>query len=171
AGLSKIGEATNEPYVLNWSNAPVGRYALTAWATDSLARTGTSAPVHIIIATPATLVATGSVWKFNATGANLGESWRSNSFSDAAWPAGPAMLGFGDANGILPATVVASNRQVTTYFRQRFVVADASLALGLNLRVLRDDAAVVFLNGAEVWRDTNFAAGPIVSTNLALVGL
>ena len=74
AGPSKIGETTYEPYTLNWSNAPVGRFALTARATDSLARTGTSAPVHIIISTPATLIATGSVWKFNATGANLGET-------------------------------------------------------------------------------------------------
>ena len=36
------------------------------------------------------------------------DAWRSNTFNDTAWSSGPSMLGFGDANGLLPATVIAS---------------------------------------------------------------
>ena len=38
--------------------------------------------------------------------------------------------------------------------------ADASIYSGLNLRLLRDDGAVVYLNGTEIWR-TNMPAGPV----------
>jgi hypothetical protein len=80
-------------------------------------------------------------------------------------------LGFGDANGLLPATVIASNRQVTTYFRHAFFIPDPKAVQSLMARVQRDDAFVIYLNGAELWRDTNIAATAITSTNLALTSL
>ena len=40
----------------------------------------------------------------------------------------------------------------TTYFRHTFSVADPSLYLALELGVIRDDGAVVYLNGTEVYR-------------------
>ncbi len=81
------------------------------------------------------------------------------------------MLGFGDANGLLPATLVVSNRQWTTYFRRAFVVPDVTKAESLTARLLRDDAAVLYLNGIEVWRDTNMPSSAIVNSTPALTGL
>jgi hypothetical protein len=46
--------------------------------------------------TQTTLISTGSVWKYLDTGDNLNATWRALNFPDAAWPSGPAKLGFGD---------------------------------------------------------------------------
>ena len=112
---------------------------------------------------PVTLVATGAVWKYFDRTSDLGTAWRSNSFNDVMWSSGPAMLGFGDANGLLPATVVASNRQWTTYFRRTFYVPHGNLVQSLDGHILRDDGAVVYVNGTEIWRDTNMPSGVITN--------
>ncbi|HXG47079.1 MAG TPA: autotransporter-associated beta strand repeat-containing protein [Methylomirabilota bacterium] len=121
---------------------------------------------------PVPVVAAGRVWKFHAGGVNLGTAWRQPAYNDSAWNSGPAMLGFGDANGLAPATLVASNGQWTTYFRHRFHVPNVSQVRTLAGRILRDDAAVVYLNGLEVWRDPNLpSSGPINYNTPALAAL
>ena len=107
-----------------------------------------------------TCIAGDAAWRYFDRATDLGTAWRSNTFSDAAWSSGPAPLGFGDLNGLLPATTIASNRQWTAYFRRVFYVPDVSVFTALNARMLRDDGAVVYLNGAEVWRD-NMPAGTV----------
>lgn len=67
---------------------------------------------------------------------------------------GPAQLGYGDGD---EATVVYygpddENKFVTTYFRHWFYVGDPGSYPALNLRLLRDDGAVVYLNGTEIFR-------------------
>ena len=52
------------------------------------------------------------------------------------------------------------NKYITTYFRKTFDVADASKVKSLALRLLRDDGAVLYLNGQEVVRD-NMDAGTV----------
>src|SRR5947207_7509925 len=81
------------------------------------------------------------------------------------------MLGFGDANGILPTTLIGSNRQWTTYFRRSFFMPEPNLILNLTMRIMRDDGAVVYLNGSEVWRDPNLPSGLITNQTAALTGL
>ena len=44
--------------------------------------------------TTITLVEYTNVWKYSATGTDLGTGWRSNSFDDSAWPSGRGILGF-----------------------------------------------------------------------------
>jgi hypothetical protein len=172
AGNAKIGERTSNDSQLfftsglTWSNAVEGRYTLRAIATDSAGRKATSAPVTISLQTQ--FVAPGSQWKFLDDGSNQGTAWRAASFNDASWPSGAAQLGFGDGD---EATIVRSNRLdgtliLTTYFRRRFVVTNAPAFTNFLLRVLRDDGAVVYLNGAEVFRN-NMPAGTISFTTLA----
>jgi hypothetical protein len=171
-GDAKIGERTNNDSQLlftsglTWSNAVEGRYTLRAIATDSAGRKATSAPVTISLQSQ--LVAAGSEWKYLDDGSNQGTAWRTTSFNDTAWASGAAQLGFGDGD---EATVVRSNRLdgtlvVTTYFRRRFVVTNAPTFTNFLLRVLRDDGAVVYLNGAEVFRN-NMPPGTISYTTLA----
>jgi len=109
-----------------------------------------------------TLVPTGSVWKYLDNGSDQGTAWRATSFNDSTWASGAAQLGYGDGD---EATTVgfgpdANNKFITTYFRRAFNVANASLFNGLTLRLMRDDGAVVYLNGVEVWR-TNMPAGSV----------
>ncbi len=114
------------------------------------------------IVAPVTLVQPGAVWKYLDTGVDPGAAWRSNDFDDAAWKSGPAELGYGDGN---ESTVVSygqdiTNKYVTTYFRRAFYVPDAARVQSLGARLLRDDGAVVYLNGAEIWRD-NLPTGAV----------
>ena len=117
------------------------------------------------------LVSDGSVWKYLDDGSDQGTpadgpSWFGHpNYDDSLWLQGPAELGYGDAsNGRPEATVINSgpdrNYFITTYFRRAFNVNDASQYLGLHLRLLRDDGAVVYLNGAEVAR-SNMPGGAI----------
>lgn len=109
-----------------------------------------------------TLVPTGAVWRYLDNGSDQGTAWRAPSFNDSTWPSGPAQLGYGDGD---EATTVSfgpdsTNKFITTYFRRAFSVTNAAAFTSLTLRVLRDDGAVVHLNGVEVWR-TNMPTGTI----------
>lgn len=115
-----------------------------------------------------TLVPAGSVWKYLDNGSNQGTAWIDSFFDDSGWASGPAQLGYGDGD---EATVVSyggnsSNKYITTYFRAGFTVADPSLYESLSLRVLRDDAAVVYLNGLEVHR-ANITSGTVTYSTAA----
>lgn len=119
-----------------------------------------------------TLVPTGAVWKYLDNGSDQGTAWRATAFNDSTWPAGAAQLGYGDGD---EATTVgfgpdANNKFITTYFRRAFSVTNASLFNSLTLRLLRDDGAVVYLNGVEVWR-TNMPTGPVNNLTPASVAI
>jgi len=155
-----IGQTTNQPHTLTWSNVAPGSFILNAEATDHLGLSATSSPVRVAIALPAlTLISTGSVWRYLDTGTNLGTTWRSLSFIDTNWPAGPAQLGFGDGD---EATLITSNRQWTTYFRRTCELPSSVVISNLALRLLRDDGAVVYVNNTEVWRSNMPLTGSIL---------
>ena len=124
--------------------------------------------VTILLFAPATfaadttLVPTGATWKYLANGTDQGTAWRATSFNDTTWPSGPAQLGYGDGDEatVVPFGPDANNKFITTYFRRAFNVTNASLFTGITLRLMRDDGAVVYLNGVEVWR-TNMPTGTV----------
>ena len=118
------------------------------------------------------LVATGATWKYLDNGSNQGTAWRAPAFNDSTWASGPAQLGYGDSD---EATVVSfgpnsSAKFTTTYFRHAFSVGSPASYQSLTLRVIRDDGAVVYLNGTEVFR-SNLPAGTITSSTLASVAI
>ena len=118
------------------------------------------------------LVPAGAVWKYLDNGSNQGTAWRATSFNDTTWPSGAAQLGYGDGDEV---TTVgfgpdSSNKFITTYFRRAFSVTNAAAFNALTLRLLRDDGAVVYLNGVEVWRN-NMPTGTIGFTTPATVAI
>jgi hypothetical protein len=117
---------------------------------------------------PVTFNPRGAVWRYFDKTNDLGEAWRSNSFTDSTWSSGAARLGYG---GDGEATKIASNRQWTTYFRREFHVPNATNVTALNARLTRDDAVIIYLNGTEIWRDTNFTSGDITNRTPALVAI
>ncbi len=168
---TKVGERTAAPYSLTLSNLPIGDYALSAIATDNQGASVASLNSPTIRVRPSMSVAVippGAMWKYFDQTNNLGTAWRSNSFNDAMWSNGPARLGFGNDGEV---TQVASNRQWTTYFRRAFYVPDPAHVQTLTARLTRDDGAVIYLNGAEIWRDTNMPAGTITNQTPALSAL
>ncbi len=121
-------------------------------------------PARADCASGAVLVPAGSVWKYLDTGTNLPLIWQSPPFNDSAWASGPARLGYGDGDESIVTTVSygpnPDNKYVTTYFRTAFVVTNASAFNQLAVSVVRDDGVVVYLNGAEIFRN-NMPPGPI----------
>ena len=116
-----------------------------------------------------TLVTAGSTWKYLDNGSNQGTAWRASAFDDSGWPSGPAQLGYGDGD---EATVTgygpdANNRYITTYFRHEFQLPNpGAITSGLKLDLLRDDGAVVYLNGTEILR-SGMPAGAVAWNTFA----
>ncbi len=121
-----------------------------------------------VTTTDTVLVARGATWKYFDKGSLPAANWNTATYDDTAWTSGPAQLGYGDGD---EATIVsygtnASAKYVTTYFRRTFTVSDPSLYQSLTLNVLRDDGAVVYINGTEVFR-TNMPSGSVGYGTLA----
>lgn len=109
--------------------------------------------------------ATGSIWKYSATGADAGTGWQTAGFDDAAWSQGPATLGYASSNASI-ATVIpygsdANNKHVTSYFRRSFQINKPADVLKLAMRLRVDDGAVIYLNGTEVHRTATMPAGAV----------
>src|SRR5207249_3078938 len=127
-------------------------------------------------ATPTTLVPFGSVWKYLDNGSDQGTAWRAPGFNDSAWASGPAQLGYSsnppenDEATIVSYGPDPNNKFTTTYFRRAFVVSSASSVTNLTVSVLRDDGAVVYLNGTEIFR-SNMPAGPVDYLTFALIAV
>ncbi len=97
----------------------------------------------------------GATWRYRDDGSDQGQAWRELDFEvDENWKEGRAQLGYGDRD---ERTVVdfgpdPDNKYITTYFRHEFEISDASRYLDLALEYVRDDGAVIYLNGMEIVR-------------------
>jgi hypothetical protein len=166
AGADKLAESLAAPHVFAWSNAAAGAYPLWAVATDNFGLSSTSEVVMVAFTTGfssnATLIPLRSRWNFLDTGANAGTNWRAWDFDDRGWKNGPAKLGYGDPDMATPiySGPDPNNRYLTTYFRHAFQVMDSATVSTLTARLLRDDGAIVYLNGAEVFR-SNMPTGAV----------
>lgn len=173
-GNARLAATDHPAHALTWSNPPAGHFTLTARVVSSNGSAGSLnyARLHVLEA----LVATGSVWKYYDGGLNLGTSWRATNYNDNAWLSGPAELGYGDDQENRPeATVIrygpnSNSKYITYYFRRPFTVADPGQYTNLVLGLMRDDGAVVYLNGDEVFR-SNLTNATITYTTPALVSV
>ncbi len=114
------------------------------------------------------LIVAGTVWQYLDDGSNQGTLWKELNYDASAWKEGPAQLGYGDQD---VSTVVSygldpDKKYITTYFRHSFTVTDPSALAAVSLGLVRDDGAVVYLNGREVFR-SNMPGGTIAHTTRA----
>jgi hypothetical protein len=124
-----------------------------------------------------------STWKFftDATGLSASNivdghpsytngDWKHPDYNDAAWTSGAAPLGYNTGNSnagittVVPFGASATNKWRTSYYRTSFTLAGAAAIPSFNLRLRRDDAAIVYVNGKEAYR-TNFAAGAVITAS------
>jgi tartrate-resistant acid phosphatase type 5 len=148
------------------SGVEVDRFTLTAPA-DGL---GALPPLRPPVAddSASTVIARGSIWSYLDDGSDQGTAWRAPGFADGAWRRGPARLGYGEGD---EATTLRygsdpDRRYVTTYFRRTFSIADVGAVAGASMDLLRDDGAVVYVNGREVHR-SNMPTGTITAETRA----
>ncbi len=118
-----------------------------------------------------TLIAKASDWKYLDNGSDMGKAWTDTAFNDSGWKTGQAQLGYGDGDETTKVEYGPNrnDKYITTYFRKEFTVSEEELkAPVFTISLLKDDGAVVYLNGNEVVR-VNMPSGEIGYKTLASV--
>ncbi len=152
-GIHRL-KATAGPLATEWNLANNAVYAWTAVATGTTERT---------------LIAAGSEWEYNDRGVDLHASnWKESTYYASQWGSGDAQLGYGDGDETTELSYgVSTNKYPCYYFRRTFFAAATPETLSAGL--LRDDGAVVYINGVEACRD-KIAAGPTGYDQYAIDG-
>ncbi|MNO13820.1 Alkaline phosphatase precursor [compost metagenome] len=125
-----------------------------------------------VVVEEAKLIGKNSQWKYLDDGSNPGTDWRAADYSDNTWKSAAAPLGYaGSGKGLDLNTRIgygpnSGSKYITTYFRKEFQVADADKLGKLAATLIRDDGAVIYLNGTEVFR-SNMPDGAVSSGTLA----
>ncbi|MGC6582254.1 MAG: lamin tail domain-containing protein [Akkermansiaceae bacterium] len=95
--------------------------------------------------------------------------WKHPDFDDSSWSAGTALLAGSSATSISGYTAnsvidigTTFSRYPTVYFRKSFNLTNASSVTELNFSLIRDDGAIVYLNGREIFR-SNMNNGTVYS--------
>ena len=114
------------------------------------------------------IVPENASWKYTDDGIDHGKEWKEIAFDDHNWKSGRAKLGYG---GDGEQTVLTygdddTNKYITHYFRHKFNYNDESKPNILSANLIRDDGAVVYLNGEEIIR-SNMPKGEITHVTLA----
>jgi hypothetical protein len=150
-----------------YADSLAGTHVLKGIASDRKGNMGMATRTITVTNPPASytlLVTNGSEWRYFVTSTAeptdpLGvQPWYSPFFDDTGidWASGFAELGNGDtADGYPERTMIdigpAGMRYNAMYFRKTFNVGNPALYPTVVLRLLRDDGAVVYLNGIPVW--------------------
>jgi len=116
-----------------------------------------------------TLIYRGAQWKYFNADSIPEYYWMINNYPDYNWSESRAPFGYGD-DGM--ATILYDGqdhqtKRITEYFRKSFYVEKPGEYFVYLLKVQRDDGAVVYINGREVWR-TNMPEGVINDSTYAL---
>ncbi len=121
-----------------------------------------------------TLFSFGSIWKYKDDGTNQGTVWRQVGFDDMSWASGLGQLGYGNdgeitilnACGVPVQSPPCATKYIGYYFRKTINIPDASVFKSFTFEMYRDDGAVVYVNGTEVYRN-NLPAGTVNFNTLA----
>ena len=167
----EVGEVTTNGFA-DQDLAASTAYSYTVTALDAAGNASDpSSPLVVTTDLPpfqSDLLDPGAIWSYLDDGSDPGAGWADPSYDDSGWASGAGQLGYGDGD---ETTVIGWGanqwqRHITTYFRTTFEVEDAARVDQLVVKLLRDDGAVVYLNGVELTRD-NMPAGPVTSATRA----
>lgn len=171
-GPVAAGGATNVTFTWATVRLPLGLYRLRATAGPATGETNLADNARTVLTAIAPGVTTnvaigaGAVWRYQDEGLALHETpWRQEAYYDAAWPAGAAPLGFGNGG---EATAIGRTNATAYFFRSQFSLTSRPVAA--RARIVRDDGAILYLNGTEAWRD-NMPPGDPSSSTPAVVAL
>jgi hypothetical protein len=168
-----VGVTTTPPAFVAFGSALANNSTVLFRWVDDNAQTYSPDQVtgldNVVVSTLAssTLIAKDSSWTYLDDGSDQGAAWRAAAFNDSTWLSGAAELGYADS----PVTTVSygpdsNNKYITTYFRRSFTIANPATVSLLTLNLVRDDGAVIYLNGTEIAR-SNMNAGGVLYNTLA----
>ncbi|MGC8742978.1 MAG: Ig-like domain-containing protein [Verrucomicrobiia bacterium] len=166
----KSGESLHPPYQIQWTPSAIGTYAIKAVAYFGNGQSIPSPVITVTVKEPhnlvepviTTLIPEGSEWFYWDNSQAVAAGWQALSFNDANWQSGVARFGFGYDGEKTPLT----EGRVTYYFRHYFYITNVAMFTELECRLQRDDGAVVYLNGKELYRD-NMPSGAITASTVA----
>lgn len=158
--VADLFSAVHSPTMLNSDGTHPNAAGLAALAGEMMFRIASVTSRTDSVVTP--FVPSGSVWKYNDQGPDLGTNWSQTNYDDSAWSQGSGRLGYNTIG--ITTTVgfgpVSTNKYITTYFRHTFAVPYGVSYTNLNLRLNFADGAAVWLNGQALYR-VNLPAGTI----------
>ncbi|MDB4500742.1 lamin tail domain-containing protein [Akkermansiaceae bacterium] len=169
--FSQHGGAVNSGSLLNISSTTGGTVYYTTDGSDPRLPGGAISPTAIPFSpsggTTQNVISFGATWNYLDNGSNQSTAWREQSFNDASWSTGAGELGYNQSG---TDTTISfgndeDNKHITTYFRKAFTLTNVSEITAAEIRIIRDDGAVVYLNGTELER-INLPSSPTVITYL-----
>jgi hypothetical protein len=134
------------------------RYTVTAF--DRNGNATASNEVRTGVAVDPNLLPYGATWRWSYTEGGPAAGWQNDGFDDAGWASGPGELGYGDSDEKTIISTAPTPRPLTAYFRTTVTVDNPGAFTAVLADLVRDDGAVLYVNGVEVGRD-NLPAGPI----------
>lgn len=149
--------------------SPGTTYTYTVVAVDGAGNTSSPARAVTVTTEASTprLLNRGASWSYLSMGVVPASGWTTGGFAETDWAkGGVGEFGFGDGDE----DTYISPKGVAHYFRTSFPVTDPGTVDLATLRILADDGAVVYLNGAEIAR-LNMPAGTITNDSTALTSL
>jgi hypothetical protein len=162
---------TQNAYSTIWSNVDFGTFVLTAGASGGGLPSSIPVTIHVD-SWGVALVNENAIWKYLDGGADPGPAWFQFDADLSVWASGLPQFGFGDGdertfvNWSNPAD---GSTYPAYYFVHAFSVTSSASYSNLLVRLLRDDGAIVYLNGQELFRD-NMPAGPVNNMTYASTG-
>ncbi|MEZ8619212.1 metallophosphoesterase [Vibrio splendidus] len=108
----------------------------------------------------------GSLWRYLDDGSAQTKEWTTTYFDDTTWKVGRGLFGYGISaqNTFLTdyGDVDFSDLKPTSYyFRKSLFVDDVSVLKDVYLKMVIDDAAVIYINGIEIARSPYMVSGEI----------
>src|SRR4030095_264087 len=112
------------------------------------------------------LIAPNATWRYLDTGVDQGTAWKNSGFNDASWKSGTGEFGYGggDETTVISYGPDPNAKYTAYYFRHTFNVANPNAFSSLTMVLNYDDGAVVYVNGAEVYRINMPAGNPTYAT-------
>lgn len=157
--------------------APITGSRYTVRAHD-LTGNRSASPVPIKVTGPIAeadlILPFGSEWRWYYADTPPSGVWASVGYDDSTWNVGLGQFGFGDTP---KATIISTSpppRPLTSYYRRTVEVADPGVLKGVDVHLIRNSGAVVYVNGVEVLRSNmppgpvgpdTFAAGPVAAAD------
>jgi hypothetical protein len=107
-----------------------------------------------------------STWRYRYELVAPPSNWATSALDDTTWDTGAAPIGWGHSSIATNIDRPTTERALTVYHRNTINVPNAAAVTALQLSVIVDDGAVVYVNGTEVNR-TRMPAGTITHDSWA----
>ena len=121
---------------------------------------------------PLEIIAADAEWSYLDDGSDPAESsdeWTKPWYPEIDWKKGKAKLGYGNDGEFTRISFGSDpqNKHISYYFRHKFSISEQTKRPILVSDIIRDDGAVVYFNGVEVYR-SNMPQGEVTSKTQAL---